>query len=73
MTSETLPAELVFTVPGVSCSHCESAITEEVGRVQSVTAVDVDLESKRVTVSGARLDQSAVRGAIEQAGYDIEP
>jgi copper chaperone len=73
MTSETLPAELIFTVPGVSCSHCESAITEEVGRVPGVTAVEVDLDSKRVTVSGSRLDQSAVREAIEQAGYDLEP
>jgi copper chaperone len=73
MTSETLPAELIFTVPGVSCGHCEAAITNEVGRVQGVTAVEVDLESKRVTVNGSRLDQSAVREAIEQAGYDVEP
>ena len=73
MTSDTLPAELVLTVPGVSCSHCESAITEEVGRVRGVTAVQVDLAIRRVTVSGSRLDQSAVREAIEQAGYDVEP
>ena len=73
MTSDTRPAELVLTVPGVSCSHCESAITEEVGRVRGVTAVEVDLAIKRVTVSGSRLDQSAVREANEQAGYDVEP
>jgi copper chaperone CopZ len=73
MTPETLPAELIFTVPGVSCSHCESAITEEVGRLQGVSPVDVDLATKRDTVSGSRLDPSAAREAIEEAGYDVEP
>jgi copper chaperone CopZ len=72
MTSDTLPAELIFTVLGVPCSHCESAVTAEVGRVQGVTAVEVDLDSMRVTVSGARLDEWAVRQAIEQAGCDVE-
>jgi copper chaperone CopZ len=73
MTPETVATELIFTVPGVSCSHCESAITEEVGRVYGGTAVGVDLEGKRVAVSGTCLDQSALREAIKQAGYDVEP
>lgn len=64
-------AELTYGVPGVSCSHCQSAIDEEVRQVAGVTAVAVDLDRKRVTVRGERLDDGTVRAAIADAGYDI--
>jgi copper chaperone len=56
----------------MSCNHCKTAITDEIARVPGVTAVDVDLEGKRVTVRG-RLDDASVRDAIAEAGYDAEP
>ena len=62
--------QLIYTVPGMSCGHCSSAITHEVEQVAGVTAVTVDLEAKRVRVSGDRLDDAAVRAAIDEAGYD---
>jgi copper chaperone len=71
MSHETSTAELSYAVPGVSCSHCESAIDEEVRQVPGVTGVEVDLDSKRVTVRGEQLDDSAVQAAIADAGYDI--
>lgn len=71
MSHETSPAELTYAVPGVSCSHCESAIDEEVRQVPGVTAVEVDLDTKRVTVRGEQLDDGALRRAIADAGYDI--
>ena len=67
--SET--AERTYTVPGMSCGHCRTAITDEVTKVPGVTAVDVDLDAKRVTVTGTALDDAAVRTAIDEAGYDI--
>jgi copper chaperone len=70
MNPETMPEELTYIVPGMSCSHCEAAITGEVGRVTGVSAVDVDLESKCVTVRGARLEDASLREAIAEAGYD---
>jgi copper chaperone len=63
--------QLAYTVPGMSCSHCRAAITSEVEKVAGVSAVDVDLEAKRVTVAGDQLDDAAVRAAIDEAGYDI--
>ena len=62
---------LTYTVPGMSCGHCRAAITEEVEQVDGVSAVDVDLEAKKVTVSGSGLDDTALRGAIDEAGYEI--
>ena len=58
-------------VPGASCSHCRAAIVSEVERVPGVRSVEVDLETKTVTVEGSLLDDDALRGAIDDAGYDI--
>ena len=62
---------LSYSVPGVSCGHCRAAITTEVQKVPGVTAVEVDLDTKRVTVAGQNLDDEAIRAAIDEAGYDI--
>jgi copper chaperone CopZ len=63
--------QTIYSVPGVSCEHCRAAITTEVGAVDGVSAVAVDLGARRVTVSGARFDDAAVRDAIDLAGYDV--
>lgn len=65
-------SQLVYSVPGVSCGHCRAAIVEEVGELDGVASVDVDLDAKRVAVTGERLDDAAVRRAIAEAGYEVE-
>lgn len=60
----------VYSVPGMHCLHCERAVREEVSTVRGVTAVEVDLERKLVTVAAEPLDDTAVRAAIEAAGYE---
>lgn len=62
---------LAYQVPGVSCGHCRTAITEEVGGVAGVAAVEVDLEARTVTVRGEGLDDAAIRDAIAEAGYEV--
>jgi copper chaperone len=62
-----------YSVPGMHCAHCESAVTEELSGVAGVAAVDVDLETKLVTVRGDGLDDAALMAAIDEAGYDAEP
>jgi copper chaperone len=60
-----------YSVPGIHCSHCEDAVTREVEAVEGVQSVEVDLEAKLVTVSGSGLDDSALRAAIDEAGYEV--
>ena len=61
-----------YTVVGMTCGHCVSAVTEEVSQLPGVTAVDVDLPSGGLTViSEAPVDEAAVRGAVEEAGYEV--
>ena len=59
-----------YLVPGMSCSHCTVAVTEEVSQVDGVDAVEVDLATKLVRVRGARIDGDAVVAAIDEAGYE---
>lgn len=64
MTTQT------YSVPAISCQHCVNAITGEVTKVSGVAEVAVDLTSKTVTVVGDA-DDTAIRTAIDDAGYDV--
>ena len=59
-----------YLVPGMHCAHCVAAVAEEVSAVAGVESVAVDLETKRVDVTGEPLDDAAIRAAIEEAGYE---
>ncbi|MBW3593561.1 MAG: heavy-metal-associated domain-containing protein [Actinobacteria bacterium] len=61
-----------YSVPAMHCGHCKAAVTDELQAVEGVRDVVVDLESKLVTVTGSDLDDSALRAAIDEAGYDAE-
>ena len=63
-----------YTVVGMTCEHCVRAVTEEVGGVEGVTAVAVDLASGAVTVqSDAPIEDAAVAAAVIEAGYEGAP
>lgn len=61
---------LRFSVPGISCGHCVSAITNEVSQTPGVNGVVVDLDTKTVTVSGTASPETII-AAIDEAGYDV--
>jgi copper chaperone CopZ len=63
--------ETTYTVNGMTCDHCVLSVREEVEEVDGVTAVDVDLPTGRMVVSGAGVDDAAVRAAVEEAGYEV--
>ncbi|SQD97799.1 MULTISPECIES: heavy-metal-associated domain-containing protein [unclassified Parafrankia] len=65
-------SETTYTVTGMTCGHCVASVTEEVGDIQGVTNVAVDLSSGAVTVTGDRqVDPAEVRAAVEEAGYRL--
>ncbi|GAA2089833.1 heavy-metal-associated domain-containing protein [Streptomyces albiaxialis] len=62
----------VYQVSGMSCAHCENAISEEVSKLDGVSAVKAVASAGEVTVtSAAPLDDEAVREAVDEAGYDL--
>jgi copper chaperone len=64
-----------YTVAGMTCAHCVSAVTEEITKLDGVSAVNVDLVaggSSTVTVTSAEpLDPAAVDEAVDEAGYEV--
>ena len=60
-----------YTVDGMTCGHCRNAVMAEVLQVPGVRAVDVDLESKQLTVAGETFDDDAIRTAVDEAGYAL--
>jgi copper chaperone len=69
MTPSSLP-RTTYVVAGMTCEHCNVAVTEEVAQVRGVAAVEVDLDTKLVRVHGGAVDPAAVVAAIDEAGYD---
>lgn len=63
-----------FDVTGMTCGHCVAAVTEEIGGLDGVSGVEVDLASGRVEVtSDAPVQAAAVEAAIEEAGFELAP
>jgi len=66
----TLPTR-TYTVEGMTCGHCRTSVMEEVLQVGGVKAVDVDLDSGRLTVAGQAFDDAAIRAAVDEAGFAV--
>ena len=61
-----------FTVTGMTCSHCERAVTAEVSKLDGVTRVAVDIATGTVvTESVETLPLDAVAAAVDEAGYEL--
>ena len=71
MTQMTTTEAREYTVQGMTCAHCVLSVREEVSEVAGVDAVDVDLASGRMTVTGHGIDDNAVRAAVAEAGYEV--
>jgi copper chaperone CopZ len=62
----------VYKVAGMTCGHCEGAVSGELSALDGVTSVKADAASGEVTVtSAAALDEEAVRAAVDEAGYEL--
>jgi copper chaperone CopZ len=71
-------ATTTYPVTGMTCEHCVNAVTSELGGLDGVSAVTVDLVPdgiSQVTVtSAAPLAEPVVAGALDEAGgYLIKP
>lgn len=64
-------SQRTYSVTGMTCEHCVLSVREEVAEVAGVSDVDVDLASGRLTVTGERFSDDAVRAAVAEAGYEV--
>jgi copper chaperone CopZ len=67
-----MPTQGTYTVNGMTCGHCASAVSAELSRLPGVRDVQVDLPTGTVVVaSDGPLPLDEVRAAIDEAGYEL--
>lgn len=70
--TDQTPVTTTFLISGMTCGHCEQAVTEEVSQLDGVASVSASSATGRATVtSAAPLDDAAVRAAVDEAGYEL--
>jgi len=64
-----------YSVSGMTCGHCTSAVTEELSKLNGVQEVSIDLNAGGTSAvhvtSETALDDAAVRDAVDEAGYEL--
>lgn len=71
-TDTTGPVTTVYKVSGMSCGHCEGAVSGEISEIPGVSSVTAVAKSGEVTVvSAAPLEEEAVRAAVDEAGFEL--
>ncbi|WP_314223133.1 heavy-metal-associated domain-containing protein [Streptomyces zaehneri] len=71
-TDTTGSVTTVYKVSGMSCGHCEGAVSGELSELTGVTSVKAVASTGEVTVvSAAALDEEAVRAAVDEAGFEL--
>lgn len=62
----------VLKVNGMSCNHCVNSIETNVGELEGVFSVKVDLKSNEVFVEYAdEATLAKIKETIEDQGYDL--
>ena len=73
-TPRTFIGSTTFTVDGMTCAHCQRAVTEEISAVDGVESVSVNLATGSVTVTANRpVDRADIAAAVDEAGYVLVP
>ena len=73
-TPRTFIGTTTFQITGMTCGHCQRAVTEEIGQIPGVSEVSVDLASGSATVTATDpVDRADVANAVDEAGCALVP
>ena len=73
-TPRTFIGATTFQVTGMTCGHCQRAVTEEISGIPGIQGVAVDLATGSVTVTATQpVDRTDVARAVAQSGYTLIP
>ncbi len=64
-------SEKTYRVVGMTCEHCERAVSEEVQKLPGVRSARADHLAGELAVGGDGIEDTAVRVAVEAAGYEL--
>ena len=62
-----------FEVHGMTCGHCEKAVTQAIHRLDAQATVQIDRAQNQVSVSSEQtIDVPAITAAIREEGYEVK-
>jgi Cu+-exporting ATPase len=67
----TTPHRMVLPVAGMTCASCVAHVEKALAAVPGVERVAVNLATESAAVEGDALDASALRRAVDAAGYSV--
>ncbi len=71
-TKENNNTKTIVTAPEIVCGGCASSIKKALGNVEGVAEVDVDVETKKVTVKhNQNVSRDNIVDALDRAGYSV--
>ena len=62
--------EHVFQVSGMTCGHCERAVTNALHEVDATAQIQIDRSQNQVVVQ-SQSTREALRHAIAEEGYQV--
>jgi copper chaperone len=62
-----------FTVTGMTCNGCANKVKGELGKVEGVSGVEIELATGRVTVTSQDVEDARIIDAVEELGYEAVP
>lgn len=64
---------ITLNVQGMSCGHCVNSIQQNVGQINGVQSVKVNLEEGKVdvTFNSDAVSLKDIKDVIEDQGYDV--
>ena len=60
-----------LSIEGMSCNHCVNHVKNALMELPGVDGAEVDLATKSAVVTGATLDDAAMKAAVAEAGYEV--
>ena len=66
-------AELYLKAPDISCEHCQHAIEGDIGKLQGVSLVKVDIPQKTVLVNydPQAITRDQIVAEMDEIGYPV--
>ena len=61
----------MIAISGMSCAHCVAHVEKALKGLAGMERVSVDLKKNQAEVKGTQLDDSAIKAAITEAGYNV--
>jgi copper chaperone len=64
-------ADIDFKIEGMSCQHCVMRVKKAIDVLPGVSAAEVGVGTARISYDESKIEEKALREAIEKAGYTL--